>query len=55
MGACPQVIQADDCGNTPACALEVVDKVQEYRGRGVVDQRHQVCDMNGDHRGAAGY
>jgi hypothetical protein len=41
-GACPHLFQTDDRGNAPTGALEVVDELQKNRGRGVVDQRHQI-------------
>ena len=50
----PQPVQADDLGDAAAGALEVLDEVQERGRRGVVDQRHQVGDVQVDGRAAAG-
>ena len=49
-----QAVQAHDLGEPPAGALEVLDEIEQRGRRGVVDQGHQVGDVQADGRDAGG-
>src|SRR5208337_4026965 len=48
MRVAPQPVQAHNLGDPPAGAVEVLDEIEQGSGRGVVDQGHQVGDVQAD-------